>query len=134
MGISAARRWLSRCLPSWCGAPGARASLSLTEEIGNPPHHGTVAKLREVGIPVVAHRARQVRRAEYGDWDRIVYMDAENARGLHRIFGDDPDGKITRLLDWTDHPGDVADPWYTGNFDATYRDVLAGCTAMLEQL
>ena len=75
-----------------------------------------------------------MRRAEYGDWDRIVYMDAENARGLYRIFGKDPDGKISRLLDWTDRPGDVADPWYTGNFDATYRDVLAGCTAMLEQL
>ena len=73
-------------------------------------------------------------RAEYGNWDHIVYMDAENARGLRRIFGDDPDGKVTRLLDWTDRPGDVADPWYTGNFDATYRDVLAGCTAMLEQL
>lgn len=50
------------------------------------------------------------------------------------FFGKDPDGKISRLLDWTDRPGDVADPWYTGNFDATYRDVLAGCTAMLEQL
>ena len=91
------------------------SAATSTEEIGNPPHHGTVAKLREVGIPVVAHRARQVRRAEYGDWDHIVYMDAENARGLHRIFGDDPDGKITRLLDWTERPGDVADPWYTGN-------------------
>ena len=88
------------------------SAATSTEEIGNPPHRGTVAKLREVGIPVVAHRARQVRR----------------------IFGDDPDGKITRLLDWTERPGDVADPWYTGNFDATYRDVLAGCTAMLEQL
>lgn len=110
------------------------SAATSTEEIGNPPHHGTVAKLREVGIPVVAHRARQVRRAEYGDWDHIVYMDAENAHGLRRIFGDDPDGKITRLLDWTEHPGDVADPWYTGNFDATYRDVLDGCTAMLEQL
>lgn len=110
------------------------SAATSTEEIGNPPHHGTVAKLREVGIPVVAHRARQVRRAEYGDWDHIVYMDAENARGLRRIFGDDPDDKITRLLDWTERPGDVADPWYTGNFDATYRDVLDGCTAMLEQL
>lgn len=110
------------------------SAATSTEEIGNPPHHGTIAKLREVGIPVVAHRARQVRRAEYGDWDHIVYMDDENACGLHRIFGKDPDGKISRLLDWTDRPGDVADPWYTGNFDATYRDVLAGCTAMLEQL
>ena len=80
------------------------SAATSTEEIGNPPHHGTVAKLREVGIPVVAHRARQVRRAEYGDWDHIVYMDAENARGLRRIFGDDADGKISRLLDWTDRP------------------------------
>ena len=104
------------------------------EEIGNPPHHGTVAKLREVGIPVVAHRARQVRRAEYGNWDHIVYMDAENARGLRRIFGNDPDDKITRLLDWTERPGDVADPWYTGDFDATWRDVTEGCAALLEEL
>ena len=89
------------------------AAATSTEEIGNPPHHGTIAKLREVGIPVVAHRARQVRRAEYGDWDHIVYMDDENARALYRIFGKDPDGKISRLLDWTDRPGDVADPWYT---------------------
>ena len=118
----------------WARASRRPSAATSTEEIGNPPHRGTVAKLREVGIPVVAHRARQVRRAEYGNWDHIVYMDAENARGLRRIFGSDPDGKISRLLDWTDRPGDVADPWYTGNFDATYRDVLAGCTAMLEQL
>ena len=114
------------------------SAATSTEEIGNPPHRRQrqmcIRDRREVGIPVVAHRARQVRRAEYGDWDHIVYMDAENARDLRRIFGDDPDGKITRLLDWTERPGDVADPWYTGNFDATYRDVLAGCTAMLEQL
>ena len=63
------------------------SAATSTEEIGNPPHHGTIAKLREVGIPVVAHRARQVRRAEYGDWDHIVYMDDENARALFRIFG-----------------------------------------------
>ena len=110
------------------------SAATSTEEIGNPPHHGTVAKLAEVGIPVVPHRARQVRREEYDRWDRIIYMDAENARGLRRIFNADPAGKISRLLDWTDRPGDVADPWYTGNFDATYRDVLAGCTALLEQL
>ena len=110
------------------------SAATSTEEIGNPPHHGTVTKLREVGIPVVPHRARQVRRSEYDRWDRIVYMDAENARGLRRIFPTDPEGKISRLLDWTDHPADVADPWYTGNFDATYRDVLAGCEALLEQL
>lgn len=110
------------------------SAATSTEEIGNPPHYGTVSKLHEVGIPVIKHRARQVRRDEYGDWDCIVYMDAENRRGLKRIFPQDPDGKITRLLDWTDRPGDVADPWYTGDFDATYRDVLDGCTALLEAL
>ncbi|MBM6675531.1 low molecular weight phosphotyrosine protein phosphatase [Olsenella uli] len=104
------------------------------EELGNPPHHGTVSKLRAEGIPVGRHRARQVRRDEYGSWDHIIYMDAENARGLRRILGADPDGKVSRLLDWTGRPGDVADPWYTGDFDATYRDVLAGCEALLAAL
>ena len=104
------------------------------EEIGNPPHRGTVSKLTQVGIPVVPHRARPITRAEYDDWDHIVYMDAENARGLARILGGDPDGKVSRLLDWTDRPGDVTDPWYTGNFDATYRDILDGCTSLLSHL
>ena len=83
---------------------------------------------------MVPHRARRIEASEYGDWDRIVYMDRENRRGLERILGGDPAGKVSRLLDWTDSPRDVADPWYTGDFDATYRDVLAGCTALLEQL
>lgn len=110
------------------------SAATSTEEIGNPPHHGTVAKLRQVGVPVLSHRARQIRRADYDQWDHIIYMDAENARGLRRILGDDPQGKVSRLLDWTDRPADVADPWYTGNFDATYRDVLAGCQALLASL
>lgn len=104
------------------------------EEIGNPPHRGTVAKLQSVGVPVGSHRARQVSKAEYGDWDLIVYMDQENARGLRRILGADPEAKCRRLLSFADDPRDVADPWYTGDFDATYRDVLEGCTALLDQL
>lgn len=110
------------------------------EEIGNPPHHGTVAKLREVGIAVVAHRARQVRAEEYERWDRIIGMDEENMRNLARIFRTNPawraDGgvRVAKLLSFTGSARDVADPWYTGNFDATYRDVLAGCTALLEEL
>lgn len=104
------------------------------EEIGNPPHRGTVNKLREAGVPVLPHRARQIERDEYGAWDLIVYMDAENARGLRRILGDDPDDKCVRLLDFTDSPRDVADPWYTGDFDATYRDVVAGCEGLLGSL
>ena len=110
------------------------SAATSTEEIGNPPHHGTVAKLRQMGVPVGSHRARQIRRADYDSWDHIIYMDAENARGLRRILGEDPQGKVSRLLDWTDRPADVADPWYTGNFDATYRDVLAGCQALLANL
>ena len=61
-------------------------------------------------------------------------MDAENARGVARILGGDPDGKVSRLLDWAGRSCDVADPWYTGDFDATYRDVLAGCEALLAAL
>lgn len=104
------------------------------EEIGNPPHRGTVNKLREVGIPMRSHRARQITCSEYADWDHIVYMDAENAGDLNRILHGDPDGRVSRLLDWTDAPHDVADPWYTGDFNATYKDVLEGCTALLAAL
>ena len=104
------------------------------EELGNPPHYGTVGKLRREGIPVGHHRARQLRRDEYDAWDHIVYMDAENARGVARILGGDPDGKVSRLLDWAGRSRDVADPWYTGDFDATYRDVFVGCEAMLAAL
>lgn len=110
------------------------SAATSSEEIGNPPHPGTVRKLREKGIPVGRHRARRVRADEYGDWDHIIYMDAENAWGLSRILGGDPDHKVSRLLDWTDRPGDVADPWYTGNFEATWRDVSAGCEALLAKL
>lgn len=110
------------------------SAATSSEELGNPPHHGTVAKLRAEGVPVGRHRARRVRRDEYADWDHIAYMDAENAWGLSRILGGDPDGKVSRLLDWTSRPGDVADPWYTGDFDGTYCDVLEGCEALLAAL
>ena len=110
------------------------SAATSSEELGNPPDHGTVAKLRAEGVPVGRHRARRMRREEYDSWDHIVYMDAENARGLGRILGGDPDGKVSRLLDWTARPRDVADPWYTGDFDATYRDVRAGCEALLAAL
>lgn len=102
------------------------------EEIGNPPHHGTVSKLREVGIPVGAHRARQITRGEYGNWDLIAYMDRENERGLNRILDGDPDGTCHKLLEFAGSNRDVADPWYTGDFDATYRDIAEGCSALFE--
>ncbi len=104
------------------------------EEIGNPPHHGTQRKLRQVGIPCVPHRARQMSREEYDQFDYIIGMDTWNIRNINRIIGNvDPDGKVSKLLDFTERRGeDIADPWYTGNFEETYRDVKEGCEALLQ--
>ena len=105
------------------------------EEIGNPPHYGTVNKLRQEGIPVLKHRAIQMTKQDYKEYDYIIGMDAWNIRNIMRIIGSDPEKKVTMLLDFTDRPGtEIADPWYTGNFDATYDDVLEGCTGLLEHL
>ena len=104
------------------------------EEIGNPPHWGTVQKLREEGIPVIPHRAVQMTREDYDRYDLFVAMDQGNVRAMHRIFGGDPQEKICKLLDFTESGGDVADPWYTDRFDITMRDVRRGCTALLEHL
>lgn len=103
------------------------------EEIGNPVHHGTRRKLREAGIPCGDHRARQMRASEYDEFDYIIGMDSWNIRNINRIIGNnDPDGKVSKLLDFTDRRGaDIADPWYTGNFDVTYTDVKEGCKALL---
>lgn len=102
------------------------------EEIGNPPHYGTVSKLRQVGIPLVPHRAVQMTRADYENYDYLIGMDTYNIRNMTRIAGGDPDGKIYKLLSLAGIDRDVADPWYTGDFDTTYRDVLQGCEALLE--
>ena len=105
------------------------------EEIGNPPHYGTVNKLRQEGIPVLKHRAIQMTKQDYKEYDYIIGMDAWNIRNIMRIIGSDPEKKVSMLLDYTDRPGtEIADPWYTGNFDATYDDVLEGCTGLLEHL
>ena len=110
------------------------SAATSTEEIGNPPHPGTVNKLRRVGVSVVPHRAVQMTRADYEKYDLILGMDSWNIRNILRITGGDPAGKVRRLLDGTPHPRDIADPWYTGNFDETYEDVLEGCTALLEEV
>lgn len=104
------------------------------EEIGNGPHRGTVRKMNEVGIPVLPHRARQVTRADYDHYDLLIIMDQENLWGIRRIIKEDPEDKIHLLLEYTGEDRDVADPWYTGDFDATYRDVSRGCKALLELL
>ena len=110
------------------------SAATSTEEIGNPPHHGTVRKLKEVGIPVVPHRARQMKKQDYAEYDYLIGMDDWNIRNMTRIAGGDPEHKIRKLLEFAGSTRDIADPWYTGNFDATYADVREGCEAMLAKL
>ena len=104
------------------------------EEIGNPVYPPARRELAAHGIPCTGHAARQLTRADYDRYDLLIGMDSANIRNMTRLCGGDPAGKIHRLLDCTDRPGDVADPWYTGDFAATWRDVLDGCTALLEML
>ena len=104
------------------------------EEIGNGPHYGTVGKLRQVGIPVVPHRAVQMTSQDYDYYDYLIGMDTANIRNMNRIAGGDPDGKIYKLLSFAGSGRDVADPWYTGDFDSTYRDVVEGLEGFLDFL
>lgn len=110
------------------------SAATSTEELGNGVHPGTRRKLAAEGIPCGGHRARQLRRADYEAYDWLIGMDGANVRNMLRILGGDPAEKVCRLLDFTAQPRDIADPWYTGDFDATYRDVRAGCEALLERL
>ena len=106
------------------------------EEIGNTPHYGTVGKLREVGIPLVPHRARQMTMSDYDYYDYLIGMDQANIRNMQRIAGGRSD-KIYKMLDFISGEGrgrDVADPWYTDNFDATYNDLTSGLNAFLRYL
>lgn len=104
------------------------------EEIGNDVHYGTRRKLREVGIPCPPRAAVQITKRDYNHYDYIIAMDRNNLRNLRWIINGDPAHKVSLLLDYTDHPQDVADPWYTGDFEATYRDVVDGCSGFLNWL
>lgn len=110
------------------------SAATSTEELGNPVYPPARRKLAEHGISCEGKTARQLTRSDYQHYDLLIGMDYYNIRNMTRMCGGDPDGKIKMLLDYTDRPGDVADPWYTGNFDATWRDCLEGCTALLETL
>lgn len=104
------------------------------EEIGNPVYPPARRKLAEHGIACEGHAARQLRSSDYDKYDLLIGMDHANIRNMQRMCGGDPDGKIQLLLDYTDRPGqEVADPWYTGNFEATWRDVEDGCRGLLQK-
>ena len=110
------------------------SAATSTEEIGNPVYPPARRKLAQVGIRTDGKTARQMTRQDYDKFDYLIGMEDVNVRNMLRITGGDPDGKISRLLDYTGRPGNIADPWYTGNFDDTYDDVLKGCESLIGYL
>lgn len=111
----------------------ASAAVS-REEIGNPVYPPARRELAAHGVRCEDHRARQLTAADYDRWDHLIGMDMSNITRMLRILGGDPQGKVHRLLDFTGHPADVADPWYSDRFDLCYRDILRGCEALLDYL
>lgn len=105
------------------------------EEIGNDIHHGTKRKLTQMGVPFERRGARQITKSDYEKFDYIILMDSYNVRNLKWIIPSDSENKIFKLLDFSERKGeDIADPWYTGDFDETYEDVLEGCQGLLLKL
>ena len=110
------------------------SAATSSEEIGNSIHYGTRNKLKEMNIDYGNHLARQITKQDYEKFDYIIGMEDRNIKGIKRIVGEDTENKIYRLLDFSKNPRDIADPWYTGNFDKTYDDIVEGISAFLEHL
>lgn len=110
------------------------SAATSTEEIGNSVYPPARQKLAEHGISCKGKTARQLTHRDYAEYDLLIGMDSYNIRNMERICGGDTKHKIHKLLDYTDRPGDVADPWYTDDFDATYRDCVDGCKALLNSI
>ena len=110
------------------------SAATSSEELGSPVHYGTTNKLKEYGISTKGKYAVQLKRKDYQAYDYILGMEYQNIRGINRIIGSDPKRKVSRLLDFTGRPRDIADPWYTGNFDKTYDDIVEGCEGFLDFL
>lgn len=105
------------------------------EEIGNPVHYGTRNKLAQLGISVAGKHAVQVTKRDYEHYDLLLVMDSNNIRNLRRVIGEDTQNKVHLLLDYTERKGEsIADPWYTGDFDVTYNDIMEGLAGLLEEL
>lgn len=103
-------------------------------EIGNDTDPRTKRKLTEMGVPFTKRRARQMTKADYKEYDYIIGMEDDNIRNIMKIIGSDPDEKVYKLLDFAGRDEDIADPWYTGNFDDTWNDVLEGCMALFDKI
>ena len=112
----------------------ATSSEEIWNGVGNPIYPPAAAELNRHGIPYTNRQAVQLRADDYAAYDLFIGMDSENLRNMHRMFGGDPEKKIRRMMAYTDRGGDVADPWYSGRFDITYRDIRDGCTGLLQAL
>ena len=110
------------------------SAATSTEELGNSVYPPARRKLAEHGISCDGKTARQLTLRDYDEYDMLIGMDSYNIRNMKRMCGGDPDGKIHLLMDFTNRPGEVADPWYTGDFNATYRDCMEGCEGLLRRL
>ena len=110
------------------------SAATSSEELGNPVHRGTTEKLKEYGISTKGKYAVQLKKKDYQEYDYLIGMEYRNIRGIQRIIGSDSEHKVSMLLDFTGNPRDIADPWYTGDFDATYEDIVEGCEALLEYI
>ena len=107
------------------------SAATSTEEIGNGVHPGTVRLLTRHNIPMRRHEAVQLTRRDAERYDLFIGMDAANLRNMRRILGNDAEGRIFNLLDFSDKPRDISDPWYTGDFETTFSDIMEGCQALL---
>lgn len=110
------------------------SAATSTYEIGNPVYPPARQKLASHGIDCKGKTARQITKHDYDYYDYIIAMDQSNVKNLKKMFGEDTDNKITLLMDYTTRPADVADPWYTGDFDATWNDVVEGCKGLITSL
>lgn len=111
-----------------------KSSATSSEEIGNDIHYGTRDKLIQKEIPFTKRKAVKLRAEDYKKYDYIIGMEKSNVINIKRIVGEDVDYKIYRLLDFSDTPRDIADPWYTGNFENTFKDIVEGCNGFLKYL
>ena len=112
----------------------ATSREEIVGNVGNPVYPPARAELLRHGIDPKGKRAVQLTREDYNNYDLLVAMDSMNVRNMMKIIGSDPDGKVRKLMDYTPRGGDVADPWYTGNFEITYRDIYDGCQGLLNEL
>ena len=110
------------------------SSATSSEELGSDVHYGTVRKLNSVGIPIEHREAKKLKKEDYEKFDYIIGMEERNINNILRIVGEDRENKIFKLLDFSNNPRDIADPWYTGNFDKTYEDIFEGCNFLFEKI